>query len=159
MKFMNDTHSQFPSSPVPQLSFEFFPPKTPEMEKTLWDAITRLAPLNPDFVSVTYGAGGSTRQRTHHTVKRMIEETSLRTFATEVWANALSTDARSEADVIAADALATDVELAREAGPVAHQVLLFLGALYLACAFAGVGAELVGTVFVVSLMVVQLNPR
>jgi methylenetetrahydrofolate reductase (NADPH) len=59
------------------VSFEFFPPKTEEMEKTLWDAITRLAPLSPHFVSVTYGAGGSTRERTHSTVKRIIDETAL----------------------------------------------------------------------------------
>ncbi|HEU4660519.1 MAG TPA: methylenetetrahydrofolate reductase [NAD(P)H] [Pseudolabrys sp.] len=58
-------------------SFEFFPPATAEMEKTLWDSIERLAPLAPDFVSVTYGAGGSTRERTHTTVKRMLTETSL----------------------------------------------------------------------------------
>jgi methylenetetrahydrofolate reductase (NADPH) len=59
------------------VSFEFFPPKTEEMEKTLWEAITRLAPLSPDFVSVTYGAGGSTRERTHATVKRILDETPL----------------------------------------------------------------------------------
>ena len=56
-----------------KVSFEFFPPKTPEMEKQLWGAIERLAPLRPAFVSVTYGAGGSTRSRTHATVKRLIE--------------------------------------------------------------------------------------
>jgi len=60
-----------------RVSFEFFPPKTEEMERTLWDSIERLAPLSPDFVSVTYGAGGSTRERTHATVKRMLEETAL----------------------------------------------------------------------------------
>ena len=59
------------------VSFEFFPPKTEEMEKNLWDAIGRLAPLNPNFVSVTYGAGGSTRERTHSTVKRIVNETAL----------------------------------------------------------------------------------
>jgi methylenetetrahydrofolate reductase (NADPH) len=60
-----------------RVSFEFFPPKTEEMEKTLWESITRLAPLKPHFVSVTYGAGGSTRERTHATVKRILGETSL----------------------------------------------------------------------------------
>jgi methylenetetrahydrofolate reductase (NADPH) len=60
-----------------QVSFEFFPPKTAEMEENLWRAITRLAPLQPRFVSVTYGAGGSTRERTHHTVHRIIEETTV----------------------------------------------------------------------------------
>src|SRR6186997_33364 len=59
------------------VSFEFFPPKTEEMEKNLWEAITRLAPLKPHFVSVTYGAGGSTRERTHATVKRILDETAL----------------------------------------------------------------------------------
>src|SRR5580700_6813592 len=59
------------------VSFEFFPPKTAEMEQTLWEAVTRLAPLQPNFVSVTYGAGGSTRERTHTTVKRIIAETML----------------------------------------------------------------------------------
>src|SRR5215510_13090247 len=60
-----------------RVSFEFFPPKTEEMEKTLWESITRLAPLSPIFVSVTYGAGGSTRERTHATVKRILAETTL----------------------------------------------------------------------------------
>ena len=59
------------------VSFEFFPPATPEMEKTLWDSVERLAPLAPDFVSVTYGAGGSTRERTHATVHRILRETTL----------------------------------------------------------------------------------
>jgi len=60
-----------------RVSFEFFPPKTPEMEESLWACIGRLAPLQPEFVSVTYGAGGSTRERTHRTVKRILDETSL----------------------------------------------------------------------------------
>lgn len=60
-----------------RVSFEFFPPKTEEMERTLWDSIARLAPVGPSFVSVTYGAGGSTRERTHATVKRLLAETSL----------------------------------------------------------------------------------
>ena len=59
------------------VSFEFFPPRTEEMEKQLWEAIERLAPLSPKFVSVTYGAGGSTRERTHATVKRILGETRL----------------------------------------------------------------------------------
>jgi methylenetetrahydrofolate reductase (NADPH) len=60
-----------------RVSFEFFPPKTEEMERTLWDSIARLAPIEPSFVSVTYGAGGSTRERTHATVKRILTETTL----------------------------------------------------------------------------------
>jgi methylenetetrahydrofolate reductase (NADPH) len=64
-----------------KVSFEFFPPKTEEMETTLWDSIRRLAPLNPEFVSVTYGAGGSTRERTHRTVKRILDETHLKPAA------------------------------------------------------------------------------
>ena len=59
------------------VSFEFFPPKTEEMEKNLWEAVGRLAPLTPNFVSVTYGAGGSTRERTHSTVRRLVAETAL----------------------------------------------------------------------------------
>ena len=61
----------------PQISFEFFPPKTEEMEKALWETIKRLAPLAPSFVSVTYGAGGSTRERTHSTIARILAETDL----------------------------------------------------------------------------------
>jgi methylenetetrahydrofolate reductase (NADPH) len=59
------------------VSFEFFPPKTEKMEQALWSAIRRLEPLSPRFVSVTYGAGGSTRDRTHNTVARLVRETSL----------------------------------------------------------------------------------
>lgn len=60
-----------------EISFEFFPPKTEKMEEQLWDAIVTLAPLGPRFVSVTYGAGGSTRERTHNTVARIAKETSI----------------------------------------------------------------------------------
>jgi methylenetetrahydrofolate reductase (NADPH) len=64
-----------------KVSFEFFPPKTDEMERTLWESIERLAPLGPSFVSVTYGAGGSTRERTHNTVARIVRETRLKPAA------------------------------------------------------------------------------
>lgn len=60
-----------------QVSFEFFPPKTPEMEKTLWQSVERLAPLNPSFVSVTYGAGSGTRDRTHDIIKRIQQDTNI----------------------------------------------------------------------------------
>jgi methylenetetrahydrofolate reductase (NADPH) len=63
------------------VSFEFFPPKTEAMEQTLWESIKRLAPLHPSFVSVTYGAGGSTRERTHATVGRILKETSIKPAA------------------------------------------------------------------------------
>ncbi|WP_186387314.1 methylenetetrahydrofolate reductase [NAD(P)H] [Stappia sp. TSB10P1A] len=59
------------------VSFEFFPPKSDKMEASLWSAVQRLEPLGPSFVSVTYGAGGSTRERTHRTVERMVKETRL----------------------------------------------------------------------------------
>ena len=59
------------------VSFEFFPPKTEKMEATLWSAVERLEPLSPEFVSVTYGAGGSTRERTHGLVTRLVKETDL----------------------------------------------------------------------------------
>ena len=59
------------------VSFEFFPPKTEAMNETLWRSIETLAPLRPRFVSVTYGAGGSTRERTHATVARIVQETEL----------------------------------------------------------------------------------
>src|SRR5688500_6258026 len=60
-----------------EVSFDFFPPKTEKMEATLWDSIKMLEPLQPRFVSVTYGAGGSTRERTHATVERIVKETEL----------------------------------------------------------------------------------
>ena len=63
------------------VSFEFFPPKTAAMEASLWNAIHKLEPLAPDFVSVTYGAGGSTRERTHATISRLLKETSLKPAA------------------------------------------------------------------------------
>ncbi len=63
------------------VSFEFFPPKNAEMETALWESVERLAPLAPQFVSVTYGAGGSTRERTHATVERIIKETTLKPAA------------------------------------------------------------------------------
>ena len=68
------------ASPLPRdvkVSFEFFPPKTEKMQENLWAAVKRLEPLGPEFVSVTYGAGGSTRERTHDTVVRIRRETSL----------------------------------------------------------------------------------
>ena len=68
-------------APALRVSFEFFPPKTAEMEASLWDAVQRLAPLAPDFVSVTYGAGGTTRERTHATVERIVRETPLKPAA------------------------------------------------------------------------------
>jgi methylenetetrahydrofolate reductase (NADPH) len=64
-----------------RVSFEFFPPKNPEMEDKLWQTIGRLEPLQPDFVSVTYGAGGSTREPTLRTVKRILDNTSLKAAA------------------------------------------------------------------------------
>jgi methylenetetrahydrofolate reductase (NADPH) len=69
--------SRFIRSDRLSVSFEFFPPKDEGMEKILWESIERLAPLSPNFVSVTYGAGGSTRERTHATVKRILNETLL----------------------------------------------------------------------------------
>jgi methylenetetrahydrofolate reductase (NADPH) len=64
-----------------RVSFEFFPPKTAEMEAILWDSINRLSPLGPSFVSVTYGAGGSTRERTHATVARLAREGAVKPAA------------------------------------------------------------------------------
>ncbi len=71
----------FPEHGNMRPSFEFFPPKTQELEDKLWESVHKLAPLNPRFVSVTYGAGGSTRARTHDIVKRIQQETNLRTAA------------------------------------------------------------------------------
>jgi methylenetetrahydrofolate reductase (NADPH) len=79
------------------ISFEFFPPKTPKMEENLWSAIETLVPLQPRFVSVTYGAGGSTRERTHATVERIARETSVPAAAHLTCVNA----SRDEVDEIA----------------------------------------------------------
>lgn len=81
----------------PAVSFEFFPPKTPEMEQKLWETVKQLEPLSPSFVSVTYGAGGTTRERTHATVKRMVQETSLKPAAHLTCVNA----SRAEVDEVA----------------------------------------------------------
>ncbi len=81
------------------VSFEFFPPKTEKMAETLWESVQTLAPLQPRFVSVTYGAGGSTRERTHQTVERILKETSL-TPAAHLTCVAAS---RDEIDEIARD--------------------------------------------------------
>ncbi|KZM49287.1 methylenetetrahydrofolate reductase [NAD(P)H] [Labrenzia sp. OB1] len=67
---------QAAASPI-TASFEFFPPKSEKMAETLWNTVQRLAPLEPSFVSVTYGAGGTTRERTHKTVERILRETDL----------------------------------------------------------------------------------
>jgi len=81
------------------VSFEFFPPKTERMEEALWASIRRLAPLRPNFVSVTYGAGGSTRERTHTTVARLVRETALRPAAHLTCVNA----SRDEIDQVVRD--------------------------------------------------------
>jgi len=79
------------------VSFEFFPPKTEKMEETLWESVKTLEPLAPRFVSVTYGAGGSTRARTHATVERIARETSLAPAAHLTCVGA----SRSEIDAVA----------------------------------------------------------
>ena len=79
------------------VSFEFFPPKTDKMEEQLWASVKRLAPLAPEFVSVTYGAGGSTRERTHTTVSRIVKETALRPAAHLTCVNAT----KAEVDEVA----------------------------------------------------------
>lgn len=88
-----------PSSAHLSVSFEFFPPKTSEMEEKLWIAVNRLAPLAPRFVSVTYGAGGSTRERTHNTVRRIAAETDLVAAAHLTCVGAT----RQEVDAVARD--------------------------------------------------------
>jgi methylenetetrahydrofolate reductase (NADPH) len=87
------------------ISFEFFPPKTEKMDETLWQAIQTLAPLAPRFVSVTYGAGGSTRERTHATVERIVRETSISAAAHLTCVDAT----RDEVDAVARDYWAAGV--------------------------------------------------
>jgi methylenetetrahydrofolate reductase (NADPH) len=84
---------------APRVSFEFFPPKTAPAEASLWQAISGLAPLAPSFVSVTYGAGGSTRERTHATVARIRRETRLEPAAHLTCVGA----SRAEIDAVARD--------------------------------------------------------
>jgi len=82
-----------------QVSFEFFPPKTEKMEETLWDSVQTLSPLGPRFVSVTYGAGGTTRERTHATVARIARETNIPAAAHLTCVEAT----RAEIDAVAND--------------------------------------------------------
>lgn len=82
-----------------KVSFEFFPPKTDEMEARLWETVKRLEPLAPQYVSVTYGAGGSTRERTRRTVGRILQETSLQPAAHMTCIDAT----RDEVDAIVRD--------------------------------------------------------
>ncbi|MBA2918235.1 methylenetetrahydrofolate reductase [NAD(P)H] [Sphingomonas sp. MAH-20] len=87
------------------VSFEFFPPKTEKMEAQLWESVQTLAPLGPRFVSVTYGAGGSTRERTHATVARIQRETSLAAAAHLTCVEA----SRAEIDAVAEEYWAAGV--------------------------------------------------
>ncbi|HEV2676660.1 MAG TPA: methylenetetrahydrofolate reductase [Aliidongia sp.] len=96
--------TKFNSAPV-AVSFEFFPPKTAEMEQKLWQVVERLAPLSPRFVSVTYGAGGSTRERTHSTVRRIRHETALEPAAHLTCVGA----SRAEIDAIVSDYWASGI--------------------------------------------------
>ncbi|MFA5951309.1 MAG: methylenetetrahydrofolate reductase [NAD(P)H] [Hyphomicrobium sp.] len=93
----NERKSRLLGSGEIEVSFEFFPPKSEKMEEALWAAVKRLAPLCPEFVSVTYGAGGSTRERTHATVSRIVKETALRPAAHLTCVDAT----RAEVDAVA----------------------------------------------------------
>jgi methylenetetrahydrofolate reductase (NADPH) len=96
----NSTSDLAIASPLPvdvDVSFEFFPPDTDKSKKTLWSSIQRLAPLNPLYVSVTYGAGGTTRERTHDTVSRIRKETKLEPAAHLTCVSA----SREEVDAVA----------------------------------------------------------
>ena len=88
------------------VSFEFFPPKSDEMEGRLWETVTRLEPLGPRYVSVTYGAGGSTRERTQRTVGRILSETTLKPAAHLTCVDAT----REEVDAVIRDFAAMGVE-------------------------------------------------
>lgn len=77
-KFSNKLEEIILSRKKIDVSFEFFPPKNDEIEQRLWRSINNLKPLNPKFVSVTYGAGGSTRERTHSTIAKILKETDLK---------------------------------------------------------------------------------
>jgi methylenetetrahydrofolate reductase (NADPH) len=90
---------EFYVTPPKSVSFEFFPPKDAVAEMSLWEAVNSLSPLNPEFVSVTYGAGGSTRERTHNTIKRLLNETKMRPAAHLTCVGAL----RAEIDAVAND--------------------------------------------------------
>ena len=81
------------------VSFEFFPPKTDKMEATLWESVATLAPLGPRFLSVTYGAGGTTRERTHATVARIVRETAIPAAAHLTCVEA----SRADVDAVARD--------------------------------------------------------
>jgi methylenetetrahydrofolate reductase (NADPH) len=81
-----------------EISFEFFPPKNEKMDEQLWDSILTLAPLAPRFVSVTYGAGGSTRERTHATVARIVKETGIAAAAHLTCVEASKADIREVAE-------------------------------------------------------------
>ena len=86
------------STQTPNVSFEFFPPKTDKMEARLWESVARLSPMAPKFVSVTYGAGGSTRDRTHATVSKIAKDTSLPPAAHLTCVSANKADVLSVAD-------------------------------------------------------------
>jgi methylenetetrahydrofolate reductase (NADPH) len=87
---------------APSVSFEFFPPKSEAMAARLWETVERLEPMAPTFVSVTYGAGGSTRERTHDTVKRIASDTTLRPAAHLTCVSATKAEVLDVADSYAA---------------------------------------------------------
>lgn len=88
------------------VSFEFFPPKSEEMERRLWETVQKLVPLKPHFVSVTYGAGGSTRERTSRAIERILEETPLTPAAHLTCVDA----SKDEVDAVIRDFLAMGVK-------------------------------------------------